>query len=132
VQPHGQTVAVEGRAGRAGWLLLLLLFGVLAVAGPYKMIRGEDGGDTGDGGQGAVVHMAGLTFAPDALVVERGTEVQFVNDDVAPHTVTAEDDTVDSGILKPGAAAFRLVVGQRFAYFCAIHPSMTATIEISG
>jgi plastocyanin len=110
-------------------LPVVVLFGVLAVAGPYKMLRDDDGGGAG---QDAVVHLAGLKFQPDSLVVERGTEVQFVNEDVAPHTVTADDSSVDSGILKPGADSFRLVVNQRFTYFCAIHPSMTATIEISG
>jgi plastocyanin len=75
--------------------------------------------------------MAGLKFAPDALVVPRGTTVLFDNNDVAPHTVTSQDGSIDSGILRPGAT-FSLVVNTRFEYFCAIHPSMEASIEIEG
>jgi plastocyanin len=114
-------------ASKAPWIAILILFDVLAVAGPVKMIAKS--GD--DGGGGGVVKMAGLTFAPDSLVVARGTTVLFDNNDVAPHTVTAQDGSVDSGTLRPGAT-FSLVVNDRFEYFCAIHPQMEASIEIEG
>jgi plastocyanin len=115
------------------WLGVLLLFAVFGLAGPYKMVTRDRGGAGHTGGGGPpVVHMAGLAFSPGSLVVPRGTEVSFVNDDVAPHTVSAEDGSVDSGILRPGADAFRLVVNQRFSYYCAVHTFMKATVDISG
>jgi plastocyanin len=115
-------------ASRVPWIVALLLFDVLAVAGPVKMIA--KAGDDGDGEPG-VVKMAGLTFAPDSLVVARGTTVVFDNDDVAPHTVTSTDGSIDSGTLRPGAS-YSLVVNTRFEYFCAIHPEMEATVEIEA
>lgn len=117
-----------GLGSKIPWIAALVLFDVLAVAGPVKMIAksGDSGNTSGD-----VVKMAGLKFAPASLVVGRGTTVVFDNNDVAPHTVTAKDDSIDSGTLKPGAT-FSLVVNSRLEYFCAIHPSMVATIEIKG
>lgn len=119
--------ALRGPAA-VGWVALLVLFDVLAVAGPVKMFaKSRDDG----GGGGDVVKMAGLAFSPSALVVKRGTTVLFDNNDVAPHTVTSRDDSVQSGTLRPGAT-YSLVVNSRVQYFCEIHPSMTATIEIEG
>ena len=53
------------------------------------------------------------------------------NDDSVPHTVTAREDTFDSGVLMSGES-----FSQTFAepgtydYFCAIHPSMTGTVVV--
>lgn len=115
---------------RAPWALLVVIFEVLAIAGPIKMlVRGKpDGAGAGVANQ---VNMAGLVFAPETLTVDRGSVVTFVNDDIAPHTVTANDNSVDSGTLKPGAT-FTLTVNQKFEYFCAIHPDMVATVEVGG
>lgn len=120
------------------WLFIVGLYVVLAVAGPIKIIAKRDtgsGSQTGAAGaqeaQEATVRMAGIKFTPATLTVRRGTEVLFDNNDVAPHTVTAEAGGTDSGIISPGKA-FRFVVNERFVYFCAIHPSMKATIEIAA
>ena len=117
---------------RAIWAAMLVVFAALALAGPYKMLRGTGGG--GDG-SGTVVSMAGTTFSPGVLTVPRGTTVLFQNDDIQAHTVTATadnaDPTIDSGIMEVGGS-FPFVAEQRFSYFCAIHPSMTGTIEIEG
>ena len=75
--------------------------------------------------------LAGLKFAPATLTVAKGTEVQFINDDTAPHTVTADDSSIDSGTLGPGTS-FPFVVQKPFSYHCAIHPSMTAEIRLNG
>lgn len=125
------TATIDGRrpsgASSAVWFVILAGFVVLAVTGPVKMATREERGNGG----GDVVHMAGLRFNPDSLVVPRGTTVRFDNDDVAPHTVTSNDQSIDSGTLRPGAT-FTLVVNTRFEYFCAIHPSMTAAVEIEA
>jgi plastocyanin len=123
------TVPNAGWGKKAPWAVLVVLFEVMAIAGPVKMLtRGS--GDGGGSGTGDQVNMAGLTFAPGELVVDRGTSVRFVNDDVAPHTITATDGSgVDSGTLNPGDE-FTLTINQNFAYFCAIHPSMTASVVV--
>ncbi len=117
------------RARRPAWALLVVLAVVTALAGPYKMLRPDSDGGGSDATP--VVRMAGLKFAPSSLVVASGTTVLFDNNDVAPHTVTSDDGAVDSGTLRPGAT-FTLVISKRFEYFCAIHPAMTAAIDIEA
>lgn len=102
------------------------LFLVFALAGPAKVLLQDD-----DEGAPGEVGMAGLRFSPGALAVADGTEVVFRNDDVAPHTVTATDGSVDSGLLSPGDV-FTLVINEPLDYVCAIHPDMSGTIELEG
>ena len=119
---------------------ILLVAGVVAIglAGPVKIVREQlqsrapAKAAPAAAASGPAVHMAGLAFAPKVLTVAKGATVDFVNDDTAPHTVTADAaDGVDSGTLKPGAT-FQLKVDQGFAYHCAIHPSMTAEVRLNG
>jgi len=117
------------------WTGIVVLLLAFAAAGPVKMIARnlpDDGGGTAAEQQtSGSVAMAGLRFSPPTLTVRTGTEVLFDNDDVAPHTVTADDGNVDSGTLNPGQS-FTLAVDKPFTYHCAIHPSMTAEIELTG
>jgi plastocyanin len=118
---------------RVVWTVLVALFAVFAVTGPVKMIREASADeDPGAAAGGDTVVMARIAFAPTTLTVDRGTEVLFRNDDVAPHTVTAEGGgAIDSGVLSPGKS-FRLVIEDKFDYFCAIHPQMKAQILLTG
>jgi plastocyanin len=127
---------VDGR--RLLWIGVVIVFLVLAAAGPVAMVRAnrpaaQAQAATGGGGAAAapVVRMENIAFVPATLTVDRGTEVLFENKDVAPHTVTAQAARIDSGTLGPGKS-FRLVVNQPLDYVCTIHPSMTAKILLSG
>ena len=129
------------------WLLVIVAMIGLALAGPAIIIRDQladrvaapsaaEGAQpaTGSGqaaAAGGTVKMAGLAFAPGALTVAKGATVLFVNDDTAPHTVTARSGGTDSGVLDPGRQ-FRLTATESFDYFCQIHPSMTAKIAVTG
>jgi plastocyanin len=123
------------------WLLVVVVMAGLALAGPVIMVRDRLDEDTAaapgaaegalPAGGGGTVKMAGLAFAPGTLTVARGTAVVFDNDDTAPHTVTARSGGVDSGVLDPGKQ-FSVTVTEGFDYFCSIHPSMTATIAVTG
>lgn len=120
-------------SNRFVWSVILLAFAAMAVTGPYKMLResAPEPARGADSEQRPTVAMAGLAFAPQELTVDRGTEVLFDNDDVAPHTVTADDGSVDSGTLNPGKA-FTLSVDTPLEYHCEIHPSMTGRILVTG
>jgi plastocyanin len=122
------------KASRGLWTLVVVLFAVLAVAGPVKMVKTRADADSSGGAAatGDTVVMAKIAFAPTTLTVAKGTEVVFRNDDVAPHTVTAQGGgAVDSGILGPGKT-FRLVVNEPLDYFCEIHPQMKAKVLLIG
>jgi plastocyanin len=129
------------------WALVVLVMLGLAVTGPVLMVRDQladrvavptaaegaqpaEGGGAGAAAAGTV-KMAGLAFAPGTLTVAKGATVVFVNDDTAPHTVTARSGGVDSGVLDPGKQ-FRLTATESFDYFCQIHPSMTAKLAVTG
>ena len=114
------------------WSLIILGFAVMAIAGPVKMARQSAAAEQDDTSvEGNRVSMAGLTFRPDELVVPRGTEVTFDNDDAAPHTVTVRNNGIDSGIVNPGSA-FKLVINEPFEYQCNIHPAMQARVVLRG
>ncbi len=53
----------------------------------------------------------------------------WINDDPAPHTVTADDGSFDSRQLDAGAS-FEVVLDKPgvFAYHCEIHPTMVGTV----
>jgi plastocyanin len=121
---------------RVGWVLVVAALTAMAVAAPTKIVSEHVGGSSSGQGSGdkavATVRMAGLKFAPELLVVRKGTTVTFANNDVAPHTVSEDvAGGVDSGTLAPGKA-FRLRVDHRLVYHCAIHPFMRATINLAG
>ena len=112
--------------GRAVGIVLVVVFLLLALAGPAKILLDDD-----DGPGAGRVGMAGLLFSPEARVVPAGTEGLFVNDDGAPHTVTATDSSVDSGLMSPGDT-FALVINEPLDYICAIHSNMQGEIEIEA
>jgi plastocyanin len=131
-------VAEPRTASLAGILVVLLLV-AFAVAGPVIIVRdrlradADAGAATAQesaGGGGNVVAMAGLRFQPGTLTVAKGTTVVFVNDDTAPHTVTARSGGTDSGVIDPGKR-FTLVAASSFDYVCSIHPSMAAKLVVT-
>jgi plastocyanin len=134
-------------AQRLVWTVIVALFALLAVLAPAKIIREQNRNDepldeqparasaaksdTPPATAGTLVTMEGLKFKPNRLIVAEGATVRFENKDVAPHTVTAKGGLVDSGVLNPGQT-FDVVVAEAFDYVCTIHPSMKASIELSG
>jgi plastocyanin len=132
----------EPRTASLAGILVVVLFVAFAVAGPVIIVRDRLRADAdagaataqetvggGAGGGGNVVAMAGLKFQPGTLTVAKGTTVVFVNDDTAPHTVTARSGGTDSGVIDPGKR-FTLVAASGFDYVCSIHPSMTAKLVL--
>ncbi len=104
---------------------------VLAVLAVVTMIRENTGGEAEAADAGDTVEMADIKFNPATITVAQGTELVFDNKDAAPHTVTADDGTVDSGIIDPGKA-FKLKVDEAFEYHCEVHPAMKAAVELEG
>ena len=79
------------------------------------------------------VSIVDLAFEPATLAVEPGTTITWTNTGVAPHTVTAEDASFDSGTLESGATFEQTFADPgTFAYLCQIHPDMTGTIEVTA
>jgi plastocyanin len=132
-------VAEEGlTASRVAWTILVPFCLALAIIAVVVIVRentssaaGAVADVTAAADEAPTVVMEKLSFSPQTLTVRRGAEVVFDNSDVAPHTVTADEGDQDSGVVDPGSA-YRLTVNEPFAYHCAIHPSMTAKVELEG
>ena len=80
----------------------------------------------------AVLTISGFAFG-DPISVAVGAAVTITNEDGAGHTWTSTDGIWDSGTLR-GGDTFEFVFSDAgdFGFFCAIHPSMTGSITVSG
>lgn len=77
-----------------------------------------------------------FAFSPATLTIKAGTTVTWKNTTAVAHTVTSDDGkSFDSGMANPIAAqsgtfSFTFTSPGTFAYHCAIHPFMKATIIV--
>lgn len=76
-------------------------------------------------------------FDPEAIEVQAGTEVVWTNEDGTAHTVTAgsegspEAERFDLDVTKQGdTVSHTFDEPGTYAYFCELHPFMTATVEV--
>ena len=95
---------------------------------------GACSGSGGDGGSndGNAVAVEDFAFSPEALRVKAGTTVTFTNRDAFDHTVTAKDQSFDSGHLAKDATFERTFDAPgTYAYRCAIHNSMTGSVVVA-
>jgi plastocyanin len=75
------------------------------------------------------------TYSPDPVTVVIGVNntVTWVNNDSAPHTVTANDGSFDSGNMAPTATfTFTFTTPGTYQYHCIYHPWMVATIIVKA
>lgn len=109
---------------------LAVVAAVTIVAVGIGALAGDDtttAPDIADDGQ--IVDISGFAFGDGVIEAEPGSTITFVNRDGAPHTVDAVDGSFASGTLGTGDT-FALRVGESgvVEIFCAIHPSMVATV----
>lgn len=80
---------------------------------------------------GNVVEIRDFAFGPREIRVQPGETVRWVNDDETAHSVTADDDAFDSGLLEPGEGySRRFDEPGHHPYHCAPHPYMTAIVVV--
>ncbi len=83
-----------------------------------------------------IISSGSFAFSPASLTIKAGTTVTWKNTTTVPHTVTSDDGkSFDSGMANPIAAqggtfSFTFTTAGTFAYHCAIHPFMKATIIV--
>ena len=77
------------------------------------------------------VSIVNMAFTPATITVTAGTTVTWNNNDNITHTVTADDDSYDSGNIGAGSSFTRTFsIAGSYPYHCTIHPSMKATIVV--
>jgi len=101
------------------------------AASPASSASSAPAGSAAAGG--TAVTIQGFAFDPKTLTVKVGTTVTWTNQDSVGHTVTLDDGSAGSGTLQQGAT-FQQTFSKAgsFAYHCKIHPSMTATVTVTG
>ena len=97
--------------------------------------RTDQTGTARPDGEGPVVEIERSRFDTAVLEVEAGTTVVFRNLDGYAHTVTSFDDApmaFDSGEFGEGET-FEVTFDEpgEYRYFCAIHPTMRASVVVS-
>ena len=77
------------------------------------------------------VEIKGFQFNPATITINAGDTVRWTNKDSAGHTATADDKTFDTGMLKTGQSGqVTFDKPGTYAYHCAPHPMMKATIVV--
>jgi plastocyanin len=86
---------------------------------------------SGEAAKAEKVSIVEFTYEPDPVVVQAGGKVTWQNEDAAPHTATADDDSWDTGTIEQGKIGSETFKNPgTFAYFCEIHPTMRGTVEV--
>ncbi len=107
--------------GTAAALAVAVLLGVMPIQTKAD----------GPSSRSHIVHIRNLQFSPSDLVVAPGETVIWINHDLVPHTITADDKSWSSDRLDSDDR-WELVVheGTRETYFCRYHPSMEARFHV--
>jgi len=106
--------------GGARWVWAVALLG---SAGAETTVAGSASSHT--------VTLENMQFNPPQLSVHRGDRIVWVNKDLFPHTVTAENKSFDSGAIDAGSS-WSLVADKpgKFGYSCSFHPTMKGTLTV--
>jgi plastocyanin len=77
------------------------------------------------------VRITKFTFEPALIEVRAGDVIEWTNQDLVPHTATANDHSWDTGSLENGVTS-RIVMRApgMFAYRCAFHPHMEGVVTV--
>lgn len=71
------------------------------------------------------------TYEPRVLTVTVGDVVTWINAGAVPHSVTARDQSFDSGYLPSGEAfSWTPAAPGTYNYVCIFHPWMTGTVVV--
>ena len=102
-----------------------------ATAAPSAPAAGSPSTAPAGGGEEGAVQIADFAFAPPSITVAAGSTVIWTNGDSAGHTVTADDGSFTSETIANGTTFSQAFPDAgTFAYHCAIHPAMTATVVV--
>jgi plastocyanin len=92
---------------------------------------GSSPAPSGEAQRSEKVKIVEFTYQPEPVVVQAGGKVIWQNEDIAPHTATADDGSFDTGILERGKLKSETFKEPgTFTYFCEIHPDMHGTVEV--
>ena len=77
-----------------------------------------------------VVHLQNNSYAPQSLIIGKGIEVTFINDDDEQHSVTSSSDGFDLELAPGELGKARFDISGTFDYYCRYHPSMRGVVTV--
>lgn len=80
-------------------------------------------------GTGAAAEIKNFTF-PTGLSVPAGQAIAWTNGDSANHTVTFDDGSCNTPVASGATVVVTYTVPGTYAFHCAIHSSMTGSLEV--
>jgi plastocyanin len=140
-----QFYARDAGGPRGAPLVAIALFGLLALsacapagrtasaapAAPPPAVLAARAPVASGAADEATIHIKNYSFDRPSLTVSAGTTVSWLNDDLDVHTATSRTRAFSSpGLDKNETYAFRFDTPGTYAYFCALHPQMTAEIVV--
>lgn len=83
-------------------------------------------------GKVLTVHIRQMKFVPAELEVHPGDTVEWKNEDLVPHSATAENKAFDTGLMQPEQSG-KWVASRpgEIKYYCSNHPDMKATLTVA-
>lgn len=109
---------------------LLLAIAAVAVALHFPVFAAAQSAPGSVEGYKVVIKQ--MRFQPAQMTVNVGAVVEWQNEDIFSHTVTADNGSFDSGLIAPGHSwKMKVQHAGTFRYHCRPHPNMTASLTIS-
>ncbi|HXX72084.1 MAG TPA: multicopper oxidase domain-containing protein [Candidatus Acidoferrales bacterium] len=84
---------------------------------------------------GSALNTTSIYFSPPTITVVIGVNntVIWTNDDSAEHTVTATNNSFNSGYIEPGQSfTYTFTTPGTYTYYCTIHPWMKGTVIVEA
>jgi plastocyanin len=86
---------------------------------------------SGGNNNGNNVSIDNMSFGPSSITVTKGTTVIWTNNAYTTHTVTADDNSFNSGNLSYGGTfSYKFNNTGTFNYHCSIHSGMTGSVVV--
>ncbi|HEX4100187.1 MAG TPA: cupredoxin domain-containing protein [Pseudonocardiaceae bacterium] len=127
------TAAIRLRPTAIVLTMLVAVLGlVLGCGGGAGSPAGGGGGPATAPSSPSTIVMKNFTFMPTPLTVAPGTKITVINQDQAPHTVTADDKSFDSGTISGGQRGEFTAPTKpgSYPYICTIHQYMKGTLIV--
>ena len=77
------------------------------------------------------VRIEGMKFSPERIEARLGDVVEWINQDIVPHTVTSQERNIESGTIAPnGRWTLKLKREGDVRYLCRFHPMMKGAVSV--
>ncbi len=107
-----------------GITTLLLLVSMFALSSKYVRAASPSGTSN-------EIKIDNFSFTPTTVTVAAGTTVTWTNSDDVPHTIVSDDKIFKSKVLDTNEKfSYTFTKPGTYAYFCSVHPKMTAKIVV--